>query len=66
MKAAEDAPSRQELIEWCRERAAANRTFDGKLTQGMLVLIRQEWPVYFDTIAYLLQRDGSNASGSQS
>lgn len=48
-------PSRRELAAWCRERAEANRRFDGKLTQGMMVQIRQQWPAYFLAIAALLE-----------
>lgn len=58
-----DAPDRAELIAWCLEREKANRTFKGKLSQQDLWLIRNEWPVYFTAIAYLLERDQSNQRG---
>lgn len=58
-----DAPDRKELIAWCRERSEANRRFNGKLSQHDLVLIRKEWPVYFDAIAYLLDRDAPKPTG---
>lgn len=62
----DDAPSRQACIDWCRERSTVNRNFNGRLTPAMLVQIRQDWPVYFDTIAYLLERDANKPSAPQS
>lgn len=54
-------PTRAELIGWCRERAEANRGYrGGVLGIYALRMIREEWPVYFEAIADLLKRDGSN------
>ena len=51
-------PGRAQLIEWCKERAVANRFFNGQLSPAEINLIRREWPLYLETIAHMLDRDG--------
>lgn len=56
---------REELIRWCRERAAVNRKFDGRLTPSMLNAINSVWPAYFEAVAALLERDRDQPGAGQ-
>lgn len=57
--------NRQQLIDWCRERADANRSFNRPLDARDLGLIRNVWPGYFLEIASMLEGDGSTSMGAQ-